>query len=142
SGSFCGEKRQSPLNIVPGHVVTDPKLDNFTFVSFSSQHAIKSMENTGHTGTQTKTLSGGGLNGTYSTIQFHFHWGDTDHHPGSEHMIDGHRYPMEMHIVSLKKGLSVQQAIEKSDGIAVLGFFINVCPTTFTPETHLYIVNV
>uniref|UniRef100_A0AAQ5XEI9 Carbonic anhydrase n=1 Tax=Amphiprion ocellaris TaxID=80972 RepID=A0AAQ5XEI9_AMPOC len=130
SGSFCGEKRQSPLNIVPGHVVTDPKLDNFTFVNFSSQHAIKSMENTGHTvkcklKDNEVEVSGGGLNGTYSTIQFHFHWGDTDHHPGSEHMIDGHRYPMEMHIVSLKKGLSVQQAIEKSDGIAVLGFFIN-----------------
>uniref|UniRef100_A0A3Q1HX81 Carbonic anhydrase n=1 Tax=Acanthochromis polyacanthus TaxID=80966 RepID=A0A3Q1HX81_9TELE len=71
-------------------------------------------------------VSGGGLNGTYSTIQFHFHWGDTEHHPGSEHTIDDHRYPMEMHIVSLKKGLAVEQAIEKSDGIAVLGFFINV----------------
>lgn len=34
-----------------------------------------------------------------------------------------------MHIVSLKKGLSVQQATEDSEGIAVLGFFINVRPT-------------
>ncbi|XP_008312905.1 carbonic anhydrase 4-like [Cynoglossus semilaevis] len=70
-------------------------------------------------------ISGGGLNGTYSTIQLHFHWGDTDHHPGSEHMIDGHRYPMEMHIVSLKKGLSLEEAKKDSEGIAVLGFFIN-----------------
>lgn len=103
-------------------------------------------------------VSGGGLNGTYSTIQFHFHWGDTQHHPGSEHMVNGHRYPMEveyclpftidntpllfinrvpyltsnlfqMHIVSLKKGHTVPQAIEDSEGIAVLGFFINVRPT-------------
>ncbi|XP_077406785.1 carbonic anhydrase 15-like isoform X2 [Vanacampus margaritifer] len=70
-------------------------------------------------------LSGGGLNGTYSTIQLHFHWGDTEHHPGSEHTVDGHRYPMEMHIVSLKKGLSVAQALEDPAGIAVLGFFIS-----------------
>lgn len=41
-------------------------------------------------------VSGGGLNGTYSSIQFHFHWGDTEHHPGSEHEIDGQRYPMEV----------------------------------------------
>uniref|UniRef100_A0A3Q1GNA3 Alpha-carbonic anhydrase domain-containing protein n=1 Tax=Acanthochromis polyacanthus TaxID=80966 RepID=A0A3Q1GNA3_9TELE len=109
SGSFCGDKRQSPLNIVTSHVVTDSKLNNFTFVNFSSEHAIKSIVNTGHTGTQTKTstLSGGGLNGTYSTIQFHFHWGDTEHHPGSEHTIDDHRYPMEVHnivnyVLSLK----------------------------------------
>lgn len=34
---------------------------------------------------------------------------------------------LQMHIVSLKKGLSVSQATEDSAGIAVLGFFINVC---------------
>lgn len=41
-------------------------------------------------------INGGGLNGTYSTTQFHLHWGDTEHHPGSEHTIDGERYPMEV----------------------------------------------
>lgn len=41
-------------------------------------------------------VSGGGLNDTYSTSQFHFHWGDEEHHPGSEHLIDGYRYPMEV----------------------------------------------
>lgn len=34
-----------------------------------------------------------------------------------------------MHIVTLKKGLTVPQALEDSEGIAALGFFINVCPT-------------
>lgn len=41
-------------------------------------------------------VSGGGLGGTYSTVQLHFHWGDTEHHPGSEHTVDGRRYPMEV----------------------------------------------
>ncbi|XP_076615204.1 uncharacterized protein LOC143338596 isoform X2 [Chaetodon auriga] len=130
SGSSCGEKRQSPVNIVTGHVETDNNLHNFTFVNFSSRHVIKSLINNGHTvkcklEENQVEVSGGGLNGTYSTIQFHFHWGDTEHHPGSEHKIDGHRYPMEMHIVSLKKGLTVQQAKEDSTGIAALGFLIN-----------------
>lgn len=114
-------------------------------------------------------VSGGGLNGTYSTIQFHFHWGGSEHHPGSEHTIDGKRYPMEverhtrhstqstplssyglfiksrhpvascstlqMHIVSLKKGLSVSEAVEDPMGIAALGFFINV-------RQHLYLCTI
>lgn len=41
-------------------------------------------------------VSGGGLGATYSTLQFHFHWGNTEHHPGSEHMVDGKRYAMEV----------------------------------------------
>ena len=45
-------------------------------------------------------VSGGGLNDTYSTIQLHFHWGDTEYHPGSEHKIDGQRYPMEVQYCS------------------------------------------
>ncbi|XP_041818221.1 carbonic anhydrase 4-like [Chelmon rostratus] len=130
SGSSCGEKRQSPIDIVTSRVAVDHNLHNFTFVNFTSQHVIKSIINNGHTvkcklEENEVEVKGGGLNDTYSTIQFHFHWGDTEHHPGSEHKIDGHRYPMEMHIVSLKKGLSAQQAVEDSAGIAVLGFLIN-----------------
>lgn len=34
----------------------------------------------------------------------------------------------QMHIVSLKKDLAVQEATGDSEGIAVLGFFINVRP--------------
>uniref|UniRef100_A0A4W6G793 Carbonic anhydrase n=1 Tax=Lates calcarifer TaxID=8187 RepID=A0A4W6G793_LATCA len=128
--SSCGGNRQSPIDIVTSHVKMDPHLDNFTFVNFSSQRVIKNIINTGHTvkcnlENDQVELSGGGLNGLYSTIQFHFHWGDTKHHPGSEHTVDGHRYSMEMHIVSLKTGLSVEEALNDPEGIAVLGFFIN-----------------
>ncbi|XP_054622670.1 uncharacterized protein LOC129176554 isoform X2 [Dunckerocampus dactyliophorus] len=128
--SSCGGQRQSPVNILTSQVEKNEYLQNFSFVNFSSQDAFKSIINNGHTAKfllkdNEVELSGGGLNHTYSTIQLHFHWGDTQHHPGSEHAIDGHRYPMEMHIVSLMKGLSVEQALQNSRGIAVLGFFIN-----------------
>ncbi|KAM9336750.1 uncharacterized protein ABDE67_019778 [Symphorus nematophorus] len=130
SGSFCGEKRQSPIDIVTSHVKTDDNLGNFTFVNFTSKNVIKTIINNGHTvkcnlEENEVEVSGGGLNGTYSAIQFHLHWGDTQHHPGSEHKIDGHKYAMEMHIVSLKKGYNVSQALVDSEGIAALGFFIN-----------------
>lgn len=40
-----------------------------------------------------------------------------------------------MHIVSLKKGLTVEEAKADPEGIAVLGFFINVCPVVqFIPN--------
>ncbi|KAM3591370.1 uncharacterized protein V6R79_000846 [Siganus canaliculatus] len=138
-GSSCGEKRQSPINIDTSLVKSDQNLHNFTFVNFNYENATKSIINTGHT-VKVKLeenkveISGGGLNGTYSTIQFHFHWGDTEHHDGSEHTIDGHRYPMEMHIVSLKKGYDVPQALADSEGIAVLGFFINATDDGGSPE--------
>lgn len=128
-GAFCGGGRQSPVNIVTGHVETNNSLGSFTLVNFDSQNAVKSIVNTGHTvkcnlEENQVEVSGGGLGATYSTLQFHFHWG-TEQLPGSEHTVDGMRYAMEMHIVSLKKGLSVEQAKADPEGIAVLGFFLN-----------------
>lgn len=129
-GTFCAEKRQSPIDIIPSLVKRDHSLGNFTFINFNSQQAIKSVINNGHTvkfilAANKVEVSGGGLNGTYSTIQFHFHWGNTEHLEGSEHEINRKKYPMEMHVVSLKKGLTVEQAKADSEGIAVLGFFLN-----------------
>lgn len=129
-GAFCGGNKQSPVDIVTSKVVRDSNLHNFTFVNFSNQHVIESIENNGHTvklmlENNAVKVSGGGLNGTYVALQFHFHWGSSDHHPGSEHTVDGHRYPMEMHIVTLKEGATVEEAIGMPDGIAALGFFIN-----------------
>ena len=40
-------------------------------------------------------VSGGGLEGTYNTVQFHLHWGkNTDE--GSEHTMDNKAYPAEV----------------------------------------------
>uniref|UniRef100_A0A673AK48 Carbonic anhydrase n=1 Tax=Sphaeramia orbicularis TaxID=375764 RepID=A0A673AK48_9TELE len=101
SGSFCGNKRQSPINITCINVKKDDHLGNFTFVNFTSKHVITKLTNTGHTVKyhlmeNEVEVSGGGLNGTYTSLQFHFHWGYSDHHQGSEHLINGHRYPMEV----------------------------------------------
>nr|XP_040032140.1 carbonic anhydrase 4-like isoform X2 [Gasterosteus aculeatus aculeatus] len=129
-GHPCGGKRQSPIDIVTAEVKTDPHLLNFTFVNFSSPRVIKSIVNDGQTvkcvlENNEVEVSEGGLNGTYSALELHFRWGDDEHHPGSEHTVDGHRYPMEMHVVSPKKGFSVQNAANDSEGIAILAFFIN-----------------
>ncbi|XP_013859217.1 carbonic anhydrase 15 isoform X2 [Austrofundulus limnaeus] len=71
-------------------------------------------------------VSGGGLPGTYHTVQLHFHWGGPASN-GSEHTVDGHRYPMEMHIVNMKSiHPNVSAALDDPTGLAVLGFFIDV----------------
>ena len=40
-------------------------------------------------------VSGGGLTGTYTTVQFHLHWGSMSTN-GAEHTVDGHRFPAEV----------------------------------------------
>ncbi|KAM4524097.1 putative carbonic anhydrase 5 [Odontesthes bonariensis] len=65
-----------------------------------------------------------GLEHVYSTLQFHFHCG-TDS-LDSEHTVDSKRYPMEMHIVNKRKDLSLDEALKAPDGLAVLGFFIDI----------------
>lgn len=44
-------------------------------------------------------IGGAGLEGKYKAVEFHFHWGDPREPqkiPGSEHSIDGEKYPMEV----------------------------------------------
>ncbi|XP_059054626.1 carbonic anhydrase 2-like [Achroia grisella] len=64
-------------------------------------------------------LSGGPLRGNYSLLQFHLHW-------LSEHAIDGMKYPLEIHLVHVKTGLTVDEALERPDGLAVIGILTKV----------------
>lgn len=50
-------------------------------------------------------VSGGGLPGTYRTIQLHFHWGSVSSN-GSEHTLDHLRFPMEVWGFTLSISLS------------------------------------
>uniref|UniRef100_A0A673LXW1 Carbonic anhydrase n=1 Tax=Sinocyclocheilus rhinocerous TaxID=307959 RepID=A0A673LXW1_9TELE len=64
-------------------------------------------------------VSGGGLPGTYRTIQLHFHWGSVSSN-GSEHTLDHLRFPMEMHIVNIKSTHpNLTSALEDPTGLAV-----------------------
>ncbi|MGH0150165.1 UNVERIFIED_CONTAM: hypothetical protein FKN15_022363 [Acipenser sinensis] len=64
----------------------------------------------------------------YSAAQLHLHWGSTDHLGGSEHTINGKQYPAEMHVVHFNsdKYSNLSTAVDKADGLAVLGVFIDV----------------
>ncbi|XP_015261310.1 PREDICTED: carbonic anhydrase 4-like, partial [Gekko japonicus] len=69
-------------------------------------------------------LSGSGLPDVYAAKGFHFHWGTGVDQPGSEHCIDGKRYSMELHIVHTRNNMSMSEALDDPQGIAVLAFFV------------------
>lgn len=72
------------------------------------------------------TISGGPLQGEYEFAQFHFHWGDNDTF-GSEDLIDGRSFPMELHMVFFNKQYgNVHRANDFPDGLCVLAFFYDV----------------
>jgi carbonic anhydrase len=68
------------------------------------------------------SIHGGPLgNETYYLHDFHIHW-------GSEHTLNGKVFDAELHLVhyNAKYG-DLKTAIGMSDGLAVLGVFLEVC---------------
>uniref|UniRef100_A0A8C8VN45 Carbonic anhydrase n=1 Tax=Pelusios castaneus TaxID=367368 RepID=A0A8C8VN45_9SAUR len=132
----CGKKYQSPINIVTNKVEYKGDLKPFIFEEYDTTQKSSpwTIENNGHT--VKVSLSGsakigaGGLQNKYKAMEFHFHWGSNlteGYSPGSEHSIDGERYAMELHIVHIKESFSTTtEAVKDEEGLAVLGFFINI----------------
>ncbi|XP_072311923.1 carbonic anhydrase 4-like [Eucyclogobius newberryi] len=132
AGSYCAGSRQSPLDISSKDAMVDKLLDAFHFTHFDDKHAIDYVINTGHSvkcvlKDGLVEVSGGGLGHVYSVLQFHFHWANNaSDSKGSEHLLDSKRFPMEMHIVTKRKDLTLEEALKNGNGLAVLGFFIEV----------------
>ncbi|NXR56570.1 CAH4 anhydrase, partial [Hippolais icterina] len=129
----CKGDRQSPVNIVTRNVVHDKSLQPLTFEGYNVKDAAKwTLENNGHTVKVTLSASpkvgGGGLKRKYKAVEFHLHWGvpgEPQNIPGSEHSIDGEKYPMELHVVHIREDVSdVTEAKKTPDGLAVLAFFV------------------
>ncbi|CAL8380227.1 unnamed protein product [Gadus morhua 'NCC'] len=127
---FCNGSRQSPININSSKAVEDAELVGFSFTDYDNKLGLTKIKNTGKTVKVTLangTVSGGGLpNSTYQSLQFHLHWGNGSTQPGSEHTVNGKRYPMEMHIVNVKAiyNGNTTLAVADNESIAALGFFL------------------
>lgn len=132
----CSGHRQSPIDI-PSALSPSLKysadLGQLTFVGYNSTAGTPmTLQNNGHTAvinllsTDLPKLSGGGLPGEYTAVQFHFHWGSTDT-KGSEHTFRGNSYPLELHVVHFKTEYNtLAEALHHDDGLAVLGFFYTI----------------
>nr|QFP92282.1 carbonic anhydrase [Archivesica packardana] len=129
----CGGMKQSPISVTTSEVIIDmERLTPIVFKNYDTSSSVDyTLENNGHTvqvdlNVKESEVTGGGLPGTFVAQQFHFHWGATDER-GSEHNINGKHFPMEMHVVhyNAKYG-NITSAINKDDGVAVLGFFFEI----------------
>jgi len=127
--NHCAGKSQSPIDIKTAKALTDKSLSMIKFEGYDSTSGVKmKLQNNGYTvklswSAESMKISGGGLPDVYVAAQLHFHWG-SDKSKGSEHTIDGKACPMEIHIVHYKKSfLSLESAVEKPQGLAVIGFF-------------------
>ena len=59
--------------------------------------------------------------------QYPYEGGDGVSGPGSEHSIDGHKYPMELHMVHRNiHDETVDEALEHENGLTVLAFKFQV----------------
>ena len=94
--------KQSPIDIKTNTAMYDSSLGDFTLVNYDNTPPGVNFTAT-NTGKSLKisfdsdvyNVSGGGLTGTYTTVQFHLHWGKTNNE-GSEHAMDGMMYPAEV----------------------------------------------
>uniref|UniRef100_I3KVZ8 carbonic anhydrase n=1 Tax=Oreochromis niloticus TaxID=8128 RepID=I3KVZ8_ORENI len=136
----CNGTRQSPINIVSASARPNDNLTEIHFENYNDTSKIDFIENNDNT-VRVKlkegvNITGGNLSGQYQTVQFHFHWGNGSSVPGSDHTVDGKRYPMELHIVNTKSiyNRNIPQAATDSTGIAALSFFIEVMSDNSTGQ--------
>uniref|UniRef100_A0A8C3UHC0 Carbonic anhydrase n=1 Tax=Catharus ustulatus TaxID=91951 RepID=A0A8C3UHC0_CATUS len=123
----CSGNKQSPVNIVTKNVVYEKSLKPLTFEGYDVKGSGQwLLENNGHTGLPRK----------FKAVEFHLHWGVPEkpqNIPGSEHSIDGEKYPMELHVVHIREDASdVTDAKKNPGGLAVLAFFVKVGSEIFS----------
>lgn len=114
---------QSPIDINPIQTISE-RYSPFIFSSKYHSNQIFTLTNHGQhlisTLDQSRSkdlyLTGGGLIGEYTFVNFHLHWGENNRH-GSEHQINGDRFPAEAHFVHRNSN---------NGQIAVLAFFFRL----------------
>uniref|UniRef100_A0A3P9IQB4 Carbonic anhydrase n=1 Tax=Oryzias latipes TaxID=8090 RepID=A0A3P9IQB4_ORYLA len=141
----CGGLHQSPINIVTRKVHVTNNLPPLIFIGYTDITNI-TVENKGHSAhfalPPSVRLTGGALPGYYRAAQFHFHWGGKGR-PGSEHTIDGERFPMELHIVHIKEPYSslaeAQHDMAVCVSLELFFFYFSLSPgsTTVIPNFRL-----
>ncbi|KAA0193003.1 carbonic anhydrase alpha, 9-like [Hyalella azteca] len=141
---YCAGYRQSPINI-PTRETSWKWLGTLLPLKFSGydvEPTSMTAENNFHTLSVTPAylrkprIFSGGLSSPYELLNFHFHWG-SDETKGSEHTINTVQYPLELHLVHKLVGQTVDDALETSQGLAVLGIFFELSSTDNPALTRL-----
>uniref|UniRef100_A0A3P9BPG9 Carbonic anhydrase 4 n=1 Tax=Maylandia zebra TaxID=106582 RepID=A0A3P9BPG9_9CICH len=139
----CNGRSQSPVNIVTRKVLPDERLTPFHFTGYKETF-YGSLINNGHSVQlnlpSSIQIKGGNLVDEYKAIQFHLHWGK-DGGLGSEHTIDGEKFPMEVQYVIIKEYDSLAEASKDSTGVAVLGFSFRYLESESANEKYDHLIS-
>ncbi|CAF0787889.1 unnamed protein product [Didymodactylos carnosus] len=129
----CKGKSQSPIDIQTSQVRYDSKLDNLNLTGYTNINTTWNITHNGHTivvtpSKRTKiSMSGAKLMDVFNLLHFHIHWG-LNVYQGSEHTIDGQKYPLEIHFVhnttsnSRLAALGVLYKLEPTDNVQLNDF--------------------
>uniref|UniRef100_A0A8C8VR77 Receptor-type tyrosine-protein phosphatase gamma n=1 Tax=Pelusios castaneus TaxID=367368 RepID=A0A8C8VR77_9SAUR len=99
----CGGIHQSPIDIVDHQARVGDEYQELQLDGFDNESSNKTwMKNTGKTVAillkDDYFISGAGLPGRFKAEKVEFHWGQSNGSAGSEHSINGKRFPVEMQI--------------------------------------------
>ncbi|KAM6256466.1 receptor-type tyrosine-protein phosphatase gamma isoform 2-T3 [Porphyrio hochstetteri] len=103
SSEKCGGSHQSPIDIVDHQARVGDEYQELQLDGFDNESSNKTwMKNTGKTVAillkDDYFVSGAGLPGRFKAEKVEFHWGQSNGSAGSEHSINGKRFPVEMQI--------------------------------------------
>merc|ERR1719508_636287 len=124
---MCNGTQESPIDIKKDSAISEDlppiKLDNYDSITAKNTQVV----NNGHSveleavGENKAKLSGGLYLLDYEFLQLHFHW-------GSEHTLEGHQFPLELHMVHKWSRLELLGMGPKDLhlGLGVVGFFFEV----------------
>ncbi|KAM6126607.1 receptor-type tyrosine-protein phosphatase gamma [Phoenicopterus ruber ruber] len=103
SSEKCGGSHQSPIDIVDRQARVGDEYQELQLDGFDNESSNKTwMKNTGKTVAillkDDYFVSGAGLPGRFKAEKVEFHWGQSNGSAGSEHSINGKRFPVEMQI--------------------------------------------
>lgn len=125
-------RRQTPIDIRTSKTKVDETMSDIELLIANPTHGQGiTMSNNGHSVNlafdNSMQVTGGKLGGVYRVAGVHFHWGVSDY-TGSEHTINGQRFPLEMHIVSYdqERYSGVAEALKGNDSLAVLGVLFTI----------------
>ncbi|XP_012511929.1 PREDICTED: carbonic anhydrase 9 [Propithecus coquereli] len=128
----CAGRLQSPVDIRPELAAVCQALRPLELLGFELPPLPElRLRNNGHT--VQLTLPPGlemalGPGREYRALQLHLHWGAAGR-AGSEHTVDGHRFPAEIHVVHISTAFAkVDDALGRPGGLAVLAAFLQEGP--------------
>nr|XP_034982873.1 receptor-type tyrosine-protein phosphatase zeta isoform X3 [Zootoca vivipara] len=130
----CNGAKQSPINIDEDLTQVNVNLKELKFQGWEKESAEDTLiYNTGKTVeinlANEYYVIGGGLEAVFKASKIMFHWGKCNiSHDGSEHSIDGQKYPLEMQIYCYDSNqfVDLDKAIEGNGKLRALSILFEV----------------